>query len=141
MTGTERELPEPVEHEAGDPYGFGPSAGISVGGYFPSGSVPPVSAPAEGAGRTADGGRLFAVAMVLLSWIEHAVPWSSAVPGALASTACDTRARVVDISGSRVIWMPGVLMCRDCAAVVADSRREDGRRSEGGGQRREDGGR
>ncbi|RCG29973.1 hypothetical protein DQ384_17590 [Sphaerisporangium album] len=99
-----------------------------MGGYFPGTSGPRTQGPSEAVGRTVGGGRLFAVAMVTLSWTEHAVPWSLAVPGATTPAACGIRARVVDISGSRVIWMPGVLMCEECATVVTGSRDKDGLR-------------
>ncbi|RCG17415.1 hypothetical protein DQ384_39765 [Sphaerisporangium album] len=93
-----------------------------MGGYFPR----VTGRPGEASGsRTTggDGALLYAVAFVLPSRTEHAVPWASAVPGAVATAACAADVRVADISGSRVIWMPGVRMCGECATVVV-ARRE-----------------
>ncbi|MEV6981522.1 hypothetical protein AB0M95_09715 [Sphaerisporangium sp. NPDC051017] len=117
---------EPVEaaaSEAGwrDPYGLGPDARISVGGYFPRVTGRP--GELSGSCTTGGDGPLYAVAFVVPSRTEHAVPWSSAVPGAVATAACTAQVRVAGISGSRVIWMPGVMMCGDCAVVVGGARR------------------
>ncbi|MBB4699725.1 hypothetical protein [Sphaerisporangium siamense] len=143
--------------EPPDPYGFGPGARISVGGHFPpttAGRAPEPPAPAQpadaaqpadparsaqpteharadpgdGAAPAATDGELHAVALVARSLTEHAVPWTVAVPRTRATTACGVVAVVADISRSRVIWMPGVLMCRECAAVVTGGREDVGER-------------
>ncbi|MEU9891831.1 hypothetical protein, partial [Sphaerisporangium sp. NPDC051011] len=109
--------------EAGwrDPYGLGPDARISVGGYFPR----VTGRPGEPPGSCTTGGDrpLYAVAFVVPSRTEHAVAWALAVPGVVAAAACTAQVRVAGISGSRVIWMPGVRMCDDCAVVVGGARR------------------
>ncbi|MEU9888214.1 hypothetical protein [Sphaerisporangium sp. NPDC051011] len=136
MTGPDAHAPEPVqparaaEEIKDDPYGFGPTARISVGGYFPptTGRRTPdgLEAPATTGGAPRRDGRLYAVALVIGSMTEHAVRWSAAVPRAEATAACGIKVRVADISGSRVIWMPGVLMCQDCAAVVTGRAQREG---------------
>ncbi|GII66760.1 hypothetical protein Skr01_68450 [Sphaerisporangium krabiense] len=115
-------------NEWSDPYGLGPRARISVGGYFPGaagwrfrGWETAVLGEFQVSGSAGDGGaerQLYAVAYVVPSRVEHAVAWSVAVPHVNAEAACGVEARVADISGSRVIWTPGPMMCDGCAAVV-----------------------
>ncbi|MEV6982429.1 hypothetical protein AB0M95_14370 [Sphaerisporangium sp. NPDC051017] len=138
MTGPDAHAPEPVQpvraaegvkDDLRDPYGFGPAARISAGGYFPPTTGCRAPEGPEAAGTTGVPGqdrRLYAVALVIGSMTKHAVPWPAAVPRAEATAACGIKVRVADISGSRVIWMPGVLMCQDCAAVVTGRVRREG---------------
>ncbi|RCG29867.1 hypothetical protein DQ384_16975 [Sphaerisporangium album] len=70
--------------------------------------------------------QLYAVALVTGSLAEHAVPWPGAVPRSEAAAACGVLATVADIARSRVIWMPGVRMCQDCAVVVTGRASRDG---------------
>ncbi|MEV6983784.1 hypothetical protein AB0M95_21355 [Sphaerisporangium sp. NPDC051017] len=130
----DHEPTDPDDAEPRDPYGFGPGARISIGGYFPSSAVDQVGpivpidpVPADGERLSGDR-QLYAVAYLLPSRTEHAVPWRVAVPGDDAATACGVRARVADISRSRVIWIPGPLMCHECASVVTGRTGRDGPR-------------
>ncbi|MEU9888551.1 hypothetical protein [Sphaerisporangium sp. NPDC051011] len=113
---------EAAEPDGRDPYGFGPNAGISVGGYFPRLSLvddlwaeprEPIEPPAHGPSH--------AVGFVGASGIQHAVPWRTAVPHVPAAAACAAQATVVAISGVPVIWTPTDHMtCEDCAIAVAE---------------------
>ncbi|GII87786.1 hypothetical protein Ssi03_57760 [Sphaerisporangium siamense] len=140
---------EPVERGNGwcDPYGLGPWARISVGGYFPSASgwrfrgwetavldesQGSGSRATSGSSRSAGGGgaerQLYAVAHVVPSRVEHAVAWSVAVPRVDAESACGVEATVADVFGARLIWTPGPVMCDGCAAIVTGRERPRGAR-------------
>ncbi|GII63285.1 hypothetical protein Skr01_33700 [Sphaerisporangium krabiense] len=125
MTGQDGPAREPreeqlVDGQPRDPYGLGPNARRSVGGYFPAATGRPAEDPARSSGE--DGRERYAVALVVPSCVEHAVPWELAVPRATATTACGVQARVAEISGTRLIWERGRMMCQECAAVVTGRR-------------------
>ncbi|RCG30018.1 hypothetical protein DQ384_17830 [Sphaerisporangium album] len=114
---------EPPEAEPTDPYGFGPGARISVGGYFPrlslvdglwsEGPRGPITPLARGP--------IYAVAFVGASGIQHAVPWKTAIPFVAAAAACAAQATVTAISGVPVMWTPtDHLACEDCAVAIAE---------------------
>ncbi|WP_147268743.1 hypothetical protein [Sphaerisporangium album] len=196
MTTPDQNTTEPAKAaeslgpDIGDPYGFGPGAWISVGGYFPPTTGQRTRERPQGVGDALDldrpyddrpnsdransdrphphraltdqaltdrpqahraqtgrpntdaahsdpartarpdagrsrAGQLYAVALVTGSFAEHAVPWPGAVPRAEAAAACGILATVADIARSRVIWMPGVRMCQDCAEVVTGRANRD----------------
>lgn len=125
MTGHGKHAGEPVDAEPRDPYGLGPNARISVGGYFPAKTGGPPGEPARSS--VSSGSPLYAVALVAPSWILHAVPWKAATPGVKARAACAIEARVADIAGSRVIWFVlDRMTCEDCAVVVTGAARQEG---------------
>ncbi|MEV6980958.1 hypothetical protein AB0M95_06810 [Sphaerisporangium sp. NPDC051017] len=131
VTDLGRRSREPAERggEQRDPYGFGPGARISVGGYFPRLTL--VDQRDEEAPTPASGpavsGPLFAVAFLTLSWIRHAVLWKVATPNAMVAAACAVQARVAEISGVPVIWSRfDPMACEDCAVVVLGQSEQEG---------------
>ncbi|MEU9888684.1 hypothetical protein [Sphaerisporangium sp. NPDC051011] len=105
-----------------DPYGLGPNASISVGGYFPKLSlVDDLWSEPRGPIEPIARGPIYAVAFVGASGIQHAVPWKTAVPHVPAAAACAAQATVAAIRGVPIIWTPTDHMaCEDCAIAVAD---------------------
>ncbi|MEV6981629.1 hypothetical protein AB0M95_10285 [Sphaerisporangium sp. NPDC051017] len=121
MSGLGKHAGEPGG-ERSDPYGFGPGAGISVGGYFPRTTLLGTQERARGTEAVVSRPS-YAVGLVVPSWILHAVPWDAAVPGVATTAMCAAKARVAAISRLPVIWTPlDPMACQDCAVAVAATR-------------------